>query len=462
MRMPRVIISATGSGSGKTLITCGILQALMNRKMKVASFKCGPDYIDPMFHSKVIGEPCKNLDTFFTDTNTTRYLFGKVAKDAEISVIEGVMGFYDGVAGISHKASSYHMAKTLQAPVVLIINCKGMSCSIVPMIKGFLEYEKDSNIKGVILNQISPMLYKDIKILIEEKLPVSVIGYVPNVSEFVIESRHLGLVTPDDIEDIQVRLKKLAEVLEETINIDLLLFIANQTEELEYEDISFEKVYSQKDSQNKAPRIAVAKDEAFCFYYRDNLELLEELGASLVFFSPIRDKALPDNIDGILLGGGYPEIYAKELSENISMIESMKRACNEKIPCIGECGGFMYLHEELEDMEGKNYSMVGLIKGKAYKTNKLSRFGYIELKSNQEDSYCAEDEVIKAHEFHYWDSTSCGTSFIASKPLRTRTWECIHENDWLLAGYPHLYYYSNPMIPRRFLEKCLEYRSRRG
>ena len=197
MSKKRVMIAAISSGSGKTTITCGILQALVNRKLKVASFKCGPDYIDPMFHSKVIGARSRNIDSFFNDENTVKYLVDKNSQNADISVIEGVMGFYDGLAGISTKASSYDVARITDTPVILLINCKGMSVSILPIIKGFKEYMKDSNIQGVILNQMSKMLYPEIKKSIEENLDLKVLGYVPNLKDLVIESRHLGLVTPD-------------------------------------------------------------------------------------------------------------------------------------------------------------------------------------------------------------------------------------------------------------------------
>lgn len=458
MKISRVMISATGSGSGKTLITCGILKALMNRGMKIASFKSGPDYIDPMFHTTVIGTKSKNLDTFFTDAKTTRYLFGRTAKDVDISILEGVMGYYDGLGGISPVASSYEVAKTIEAPVVLIINCKGMSYSILPLIKGFVEYERDSNIKGVILNQISQNLYENLKTQIETKLEVKVLGYVPKVNELVIESRHLGLITPDNIKDLDVRLNQLANLLEETIDLDQLIHIATEVEEFAYEPIRYERATIEE----KQLKVAVAKDEAFCFYYEDNLELLRELGAEIVMFSPLKDAVLPEGVDGLLLGGGYPELYAKELSANTNMLNSLRQALKDKLPCMAECGGFMYLHKTLEDNQGAIFPMVGRIDGHAYKTNRLGRFGYIELKATKKSEFCEEEDRVKAHEFHYWDSDNCGSSYMATKPLGSRKWECIHEEEGLLAGFPHLYYYSNPKIPRRFLEKCLKHRSNRN
>ncbi len=451
MKLPRILISATASGSGKTLITCGILQALLNRGLKVASFKCGPDYIDPMFHSKIIGAKSKNLDTFFCEPDTIRYLFAKTAKNQDVSVMEGVMGYYDGLGGVSTKASSFELATITQTPVVLIINCKGLSLSVIPMIQGFLKYQKESRIKGVILNQMSKNLYESLKPKIEEELGILVLGYVPLVKDLVIESRHLGLVKPEEIDDFHLKLNRLAEILEETIEIDTLLKLADQAIELTYQVPKIPTVTGK-------PVIAVARDEAFCFYYQDNLELLEEVGASLVYFSPIHDTALPEPIDGLLLGGGYPELTAETLSKNQSMRESIRDAVERGLPCIAECGGFMYLHREMEDQYGVTYPMCGVIDGEVYKTNRLNRFGYVTITAEQDQLYAQKGEWIAAHEFHYFDSTSCGESFVARKPIGNKIWKCIHGNQSMAAGFPHLYYYSNPKFPYRFLEACMDWR----
>lgn len=454
MSKKRVMIAAISSGSGKTTVTCGILQALVNRKLKVASFKCGPDYIDPMFHSKVIGARSRNIDSFFNDENTVKYLVDKNSQNADISVIEGVMGFYDGLAGISTKASSYDVARITDTPVILLINCKGMSVSILPIIKGFKEYMKDSNIQGVILNQMSKMLYPEIKKSIEENLDLKVLGYVPNLKDLVIESRHLGLVTPDEIKDLKEKLNELADILEETLEIDEIINLADKSKDLIYNKPEIHKLEDNI-------RIAVALDEAFCFYYEDNIELLKEMGADIVYFSPLKDERIPDNIHGIIFGGGYPELYAKELSLNKTMIESVKSTVYNGLPCVAECGGFMYLHESMEDDKSQPYDMVGLIKGKAYKTPKLNRFGYIKLTALEDNFLCKKGEEIAGHEFHYWDSTNCGSSFKAQKPLRKRNWECINITENLFAGYPHVHYYSNMQFPYNFLKKCISYKGGR-
>ena len=483
MKLPRIMLSAPASGSGKTLITCGILQALVNRGYQVASFKCGPDYIDPMFHSRVIGTKSGNLDTFFTDHATTRYLFGRRAMEAEISVVEGVMGYYDGLGGISKEASSADVAAAIEAPVVLVVNCRGMSVSAAALIKGFLEFEQPMRIKGVILNQMPAALYPDLKEEIEERLPVRVLGYVPKADDLVLESRHLGLVLPGEIESLKEKLNCLADVLEETLDLDAFLALAFEAPELTFEAPFLPSLEAGEEPQSgtepdeepklregseksssckvirlpkRKVRIAVAEDEAFCFTYGDNLSMLRELGAELVPFSPIADGELPGDVQGLILSGGYPELHAKVLSENQSMLSSVRKAVREGLPCIAECGGFLYLHQTLEGGDGLEYPMAGVISARAYRTGKLSRFGYITLTARRDQLILREGEEIRGHEFHYWESESCGDAMQAGKPLRKRSWDCVHGTKTLYAGFPHLFFYSNPRAAWNFLKKCEE------
>ena len=436
-RIPRILLAAGASGSGKTLLTCGLLQVLVNRKIKTVSFKCGPDYIDPMFHTQVIGTKSRNLDTFFTGEEVTRYLLAKNSADCEIAVMEGVMGFYDGVAGITTQASAYDLARVTDTPVILIVNSKGMSVSLVAYIKGFLEYKQDSHIKGVIFNQMSPMLYPRMKKLVEEELGIKALGYVPKVEDCVIESRHLGLVLPEEIPELQQRLLKLAKVLENSLDIEGIIKLAEEAPKLFYEPLKEDWVRTSfsLSGPEKGPqklRIGLARDEAFCFFYEDNLDLLRTMGAELVPFSPVHDPHLPENLDGLLLYGGYPELNARALEENKTMREEISGAIKGGMPCLAECGGFMYLHDQIEGMDGKLYQMTGVIPGKVWRTPKLTRFGYITLEQKKETVLGeAELGISPAHEFHYFDS---------------------------LAGFPHLYYYANPKIPQAFLKRCLEYR----
>ena len=273
-KIPRILLAAVSSNSGKTAAACGMMSAYVQQGLNIRSCKCGPDYIDPMFHSRVIGTKSRNLDTFFTDAETTRYLLGKNAADCDIAVMEGVMGYYDGVGGISTKASAYDLADTTDTPVILVVNSRGMSISLAAYIKGFMEYKEKSHIKGVIFNQMSPMLYPRMKKLLEEELGVEVLGYVPKVEDCVIESRHLGLVLPDEIPELKERLHKLAGVLEKTLDIDRILKLAQKAPE-----ISDTKPEAVSDFRLPEPvRIGVAEDEAFCFFYEDNFELLKEMG----------------------------------------------------------------------------------------------------------------------------------------------------------------------------------------
>ena len=455
-KIPRIMIAGTNSGCGKTTIVCGILSALKQLHVDSASCKCGPDYIDPMFHSLVFDIPSQNLDLFFTSKDQTRYLLVKNSKGKDITVMEGVMGFYDGMQMDSTLASSYELAKVTDTPVVLVVNCKGMALSVVPMIKGFLEFQKDHTIQGVILNGVSQMTGKQLKEMIEKQLPVKVYGCIPKLEEFSLASRHLGLVTPHELSDIRKDVKALGQVMQEYVDIKGLLQLAHRAPDLE-DSVPKEWGEYLSSRPGQGLTLGIAFDPAFCFYYKDNLELLQALGCKITKFSPLKDKEIPKEVDGILLGGGYPEIYAKQLSENFSMRRDMKRRLEQGLFCMAECGGFMYLHDRMEDENGTMYPMAGVIEGSAGNQKKLVRFGYVQLEAVHENDYLKKGEKIRAHEFHYWDSTHNGEDFLAVKPSGKRQWNCMHAKDNLLAGYPHLYFYSNLKVPLRFLEKCRKY-----
>ena len=447
---PRILLAAPASGSGKTMITCGLLQALCLRGLHVASFKCGPDYIDPMFHEKVIGTRSGNLDLFFADEMLMKRLFCRNSAKADISVIEGVMGYYDGMLAASDDASSYTVARTLDCPTVLIVNARGQSVSALATLEGFARFRPDSGVKGVIFNQMPERIFNELKPQIEA-MGIVPLGYVPKADDMVIESRHLGLVTPDEIRDLSERLKRLAALLEQTVSIDALLALARSAPELEAPP---EPDYPALPTA----KLAVARDEAFCFLYRDNLALLERLGAELCFFSPIHDGALPTGAQGLVLCGGYPELYAKALSENTAMRSAVREAIRGGMPCLAECGGFMYLHEQMEDMAETFWPMAGVIPGKVYRTKKLGRFGYVTLSANADTAFLPVGETVRAHEFHYFESESCGDALTAVKPDGVRSWQCEHADGALLAGFPHLFYESDPNLIVRFLQRCAERR----
>lgn len=444
-RIPRIMIAAGASGSGKTFITCGILKAFQNRKLKAVSFKCGPDYIDPMFHEAVLGRKSTNLDTYFFDEKTTHLLLEKNGCGNDIAVLEGVMGYYDGVGGISIKGSACDVAEVTDTPVILVINCRGASLSLIPMILGLKNYRADSKVAGVILNQMQPMLYERMKNQIEQETGITVYGYVPRMEECVFESRYLGLLMPDEIAGLKEKLESAARMFEKTLDLDGILNLGRGAPDLKTYDTAPHFRYD-------GLRIGVARDEAFCFIYEDNLKLLEEWGVTLVPFSPVHDEKMPENLHGVLLYGGYPELYARKLAENTRMRREIYSALSGGMPCMAECGGFMYLQESIEDKSGEEYPMTGVLKGKSYDAGRLKRFGYITLCGGT--VFGEETGEIPAHEFHYYDSTECGTDFTARKPLSERKWDCMVSTDSILAGFPHIHYYSNKKTAEAFLNAC--------
>ena len=471
-KIRRIMIAAPKSGSGKTTITCGLLQIFKENGEDISSCKCGPDYIDPMFHRQVLGIPARNLDTFFTGEDGTKRLFLKDRREDELVVMEGVMGLYDGLGGIREEGSSYHLAKVTQTPIILVVDAKGMGRSVIPLIAGFLAYDKAHLIRGVIFNRMSAAYYEILRSLAEEELGIAVLGYFPENKHLQIASRHLGLCMPGELEDLQGQIRMTAEKLRETVDISKLLQIAEEAENLEDETTvkvshpkrecgeAAEKSGFTEDGETMRPRIAVARDEAFCFYYEENLHLLEQNGAELVFFSPLHDRALPENIHGMLLGGGYPELYAEQLSENDAMRTAIREAVTRGLPTVAECGGFLYLHTTLTDREGHSYPMAGVLPGKCFDAGKLVRFGYIELEEPA-GHFLPHGGSIRAHEFHYYDSEDNGADCTATKPATGRNYPCIHvgENHWY--GFPHLYYPSCPEFAERFVEKAAEYKQYR-
>lgn len=460
MKLNRIMIAAPKSGSGKTTITCALLKALKNRGEQVVSYKCGPDYIDPMFHEKVIGIPSKNLDTFFTEVDVTRKLFLKNRTEKDFAVMEGVMGLFDGLGGVREEGSSYHLAKVTETPIVLVIDAKGMGRSIIPMIAGFLAYDKEHLIQGVILNKMSKSYYEIIKPLIEAELSIRVLGYFPEQKDFYIESRHLGLVMPNELADIQKRLQAVSEELEKTVDVEAIKHIAEQASELIVIHKKMSKDGCSKNKESGRPVIAVAKDEAFCFYYEDNLLMLQEKGAEIIYFSPVHDTKLPEHCDALLIGGGYPELYVNELNQNISMKNAMKQAFDKGIPVVAECGGFMYLHDAIIDKAGVSHAMVGVVPATCEYKGKLVRFGYIEIKEKQ-SRFLPEGELIKGHEFHYFDSTDNGEDCTATKPTTGSEYPCVIAGESFWLGFPHLYYPSNPFFVENFVKKAEEYKKRK-
>lgn len=448
-KVPRVVLAGTNSGCGKTTVTCAVLQALVNRKLNVGAFKCGPDYIDPMFHSWITGSKSSNLDLFFFKENTLKYLLAKNGSDRDINVIEGVMGFYDGMGLTTTAASTYEISQVTQSPTALVVAAKGASLSVLATIQGFLDFCPDNRICGAILNQCTAMTYSILEKEIQKRFAgrVRPLGFLPAMPKCSLENRRLGLIAAAEVRDLREKLQKLAEQAEQTIDLDGILALAANTSPVSCEAVKLPR-------GREPVRVAVARDNAFCFYYEDSLDALRETGAELVSFSPLSDRELPPDIQGIYLGGGYPELYAGRLSENNSMRASVKSALMRGVPCIAESGGFMYLTESIG-----GFPMVGFLRGKSFDAGKLTRFGYVSLKANHDNMLCKSGEEISGHEFRYWDSEDPGSSFTASK-ASGKSWRCIHAAPRLYAGYPQFHFYSNPDFAVGFYNTCLKEKHR--
>lgn len=444
---PRIMIAGTGSGCGKTMVTLAVLRAMQRRNIPLAAFKCGPDYIDPMFHKAVLGIPSRNLDLFFISEREVRGQIVRSIPQNGLGVIEGVMGFYDGVSGTTDTASAAHLARETGTPAILVVRPKGQSLSLAAMLSGFRNFAENT-LCGVILNGIADTMYPFYRDIVQ-KSGLKVLGYLPSVPEAEIPDRHLGLVTADELKDLNYRLDLLADAAENRIDIEQILKISRIASQLSDDSEKISPV------TKKPVRVAVARDKAFCFYYEDNFEVLRNLGAELVEFSPISDSCIPENTDGLYLGGGYPELHISELLNNVKMRNSIKNAIEKGLPTIAECGGFLYLHEHLEGAE-----MVGVVRGNAVLTKKLQPFGYVTLTAQDDNMLSACGGQIRAHEFHYAKSENNGHDFVAEKP-NGRKWPCVHTTKSLYAGFPHLFLRANIDFPEKFVRACMEWSERR-
>lgn len=441
---PRLLLAGIGSGCGKTTVTTALLRALQRRGVPLAAFKCGPDYIDPMFHTEALGVPSRNLDLFFVDETEVRGQLARHIPTDGVGIIEGVMGFYDGVSGTTDTASAAHVARATNTPAVLVVRPRGQSLSLAAEIKGFRDFAPNT-LAGVILNGVSAGMYPYYR-AIAEKAGLRVYGFLPPVPEAEIPDRHLGLVTAAEIGGLQGKLDRLADAAEQGLDLDGLLALARTAPPLVDETAPLALV------ADKPVRIAVAQDKAFCFYYADNFDVLRALGAELVPFSPLTDAALPKDIDGLYLGGGYPEVHKEQLAANRTMRDSIRAAVRGGLPTIAECGGFLYLHRTLDGAE-----MAGVLDADTMLTKKLQPFGYVTLTARRDNLLCREGEQIRAHAFHYAVSTDEGADFDAAKP-NGRAWACIHANDTLYAGFPHLYFRANPAFAENFVRACAQRR----
>lgn len=418
--MQTLIISSNCSGGGKTTFTLGLMNALKNRGYEVQGFKSGPDYIDTAFHTDITGKVSRNLDIFLMGEEGVRASFSR--GEGDLAIVEGVMGLYDG-KGITDDYSTYSVSKVLDnAPIVLVITPKAQSLTICAEINGIKNF-RDANIIGVVLNNVSDKYYILLKKLIEEHCDIKVFGYIPRNENLKLESRHLGLIQSIEVPDIKEKIDLCSELIEKYVDIDSLI-------------LNFKDVKKREDRFHLKPfkkRIAIAYDEAFRFYYKENIELLEEIG-EVIYFSPLKDKELPKNIDFLYLGGGYPEVFKDKLSENKSMLKSIKDALDNGLNCYAECGGLMYLMEEIDGEK-----LVGFFEGNSEMTKTLNRFGYATIN--------VDNIKINCHEFHKSKVNTNEKAIYEIEKVNYNnekiSWNCGYKKKNTLAGYPHVHFFGN-------------------
>lgn len=449
--MKSIVISSNRSGGGKTTVTLGIMKALKNRGFDVQGYKIGPDYIDPAFHTKITGKSSRNLDLFLMGEEGVKASFSRGQGD--VGIVEGVMGLYDG-KGIDSMYSTAHAAKVLDLPVILVLSPKAQAATLCAEINGLLNFDK-VNIKGVVFNNISQSYYKLLKLAVEKNCNIKVYGYVPKDEKLSLKSRHLGLVQSSEVDDLLDKIEYCSELIEKFVDVDELIEDFKEVEK--YED----KFHL----ENKNLRTAVAYDKAFSFYYKENLELLEEVG-EVVYFSPIKDKYLPENIDFLYLGGGYPEVFAEELSQNKSMRQSIKEALDNGLTCYAECGGLLYLVENLNFSDDsfesnlfsdkfkvdqsnnvKKYDMVGFFRGSGSMTKKLQHFGYAQVEIEKDNLMLTKGTKISCHEFHRSKVESTENKIYRLTKKRfdgdIKQWNCGYHKNNVTAGYAHVHFFGN-------------------
>ena len=443
--MKRLMLSAMASGSGKTVLTCGLMRAFQRRGLQVLGYKCGPDYIDPMFHSRVLGIPGRNLDLFLQGEEGVLRTLGRGKGD--LAVLEGAMGFYDGLGGTA-QASAWQVAEVTGTPAVLILRPRGQSLSLAAQVRGMRDFRPDSHIAGLFLTDCRPGLYRHLAPVLERETGLPVLGFLAPMAEAELPSRHLGLVTAAEIADLSARFDAVAAALEQQADLDALLALAAESVDITLDNAAV---------PDGTCRIAVAIDEAFCFYYEDNMDALRREGAELVPFSPVHDTVLPA-ADGLYLGGGYPELYLEALSENESMRRSIRQAVQAGMPAVAECGGFLYLQQAVRDADGRTWPMAGLLSGTGFPTDRLQRFGYLTIRPDRDSLLFRAGEAVPAHEFHYWDCTEPGTDLTAQKQ---NSWRFGTATGTLYAAFPHLHFGGQTPMAQRFVRACCRQRGHR-
>ncbi len=456
-------IAGTSSGVGKTIITLALIRAFVERGLKVQPFKCGPDYIDTEFHTKAAKNDSYNLDTWMMGEEQVRNTFLRKIKSSDIGIVEGVMGLFDGIKPDSLKGSTASVADLLGIPIILVVNAKSMAQSIAAIVKGYHTLWANIKISGVIANNVGSERHKNIlaEALKKHNLP-PLIGVIPCNEAFKLSERHLGLTPEFEAGKEDQWYSEIADVIKNNIDLELLIRVSQTEDQLQKLPLKASYV---KPKPNSTLKLGIADDEAFHFYYRDNLDLLEENGFELIKFSPLHDKTLPNDLDAVYLGGGFPELFAKKLSSNNSMMLSIRNfAENDKI-IFAECGGYMYLVNEFIDSSGNNFTMCGLLEGSGKMTSSLQRFGYKEIILDKDCLFGSKGTKLKGHEFH-WSMIDympkSNNSLFLTKSIRESKWlktGQIYKN--IFASYIHVHFLSNTEIIenlRSFIEKKLKKR----
>lgn len=423
--MKTIMITGPSSNAGKTVLTLGITRALKNRGLDISPFKTGPDFIDTKYLAAAAKKTAGNLDIHMMGKEGLKESLGMNLGD--YGIIEGAMGYFDGISN-TYENSSFHISKELDIPAVLVYTPKGEMFSAIPKIKGMVDFS-NNRIKGIIFNKTSEKIYSMLKEQIEKYLDIEVLGYIPKNKSLEIEERYLGLYEPHENKDLDNKLDTIASKIEETLDMDRLIGL--------FKDI---KVQEFKYPKKRNIKVAIAYDKAFNFYYEENIKLLENM-AEVVYFSPLKDNSLPDT-DLLYIGGGYPELYKKELSKNKSMIDSIREFGQNGGYIYGEGGGFMYLVDNIEDTP-----MVGLINGQVVMTNRLQRFGYIDMELEEDCLLGNKGDKIRAQEFHRSIVETKGNEiFKIDKPKSTRNWKCGYTKKNILVGYPHINFLGNKKV----------------
>lgn len=456
MSSNRLVIAGTGSGVGKTTFTIGLMAALQQKGYLVQGFKCGPDYIDPTFHTAVTGRPSRNLDSWMFEEGTVIDILERNSRDVDISIIEGVMGFYDGKSPLEDRGSTAEISILTKSPVLLIVNCSSIARSSAAIVKGFQLLNENVNIVGVIANQVgSEGHYKIVKAAIEKECSIPVVGYLKKEKNIHMPSRHLGLIPAIERGELQPFFQQLGEVISETVDLEKIYQLSASSELSSIHPSIFEKKADQQ------VKIAVAKDAAFNFYYQENLELLQANGVAIEYFAPLNGEVVPPDADGLYIGGGFPEEFADELSQQTAVKESIHHAISKGIPTLAECGGFMYLTESIFTTDGKRYEMVGAIPGTIEMQTNLVALGYREIFGVKGNFLIGEGQEAKGHEFHYSTYSQPEKSNYAYETksrFKKQGEGYMHDN--LIAGYTHFHFASNPQLVVQWIEQCKKYQKK--